>query len=310
MNQPLVSIIVVSYNHAKFLKENLDSIKYQTYSNIQLIIADDASQDDAVAIYENWLSDNNWQAIKVFNSYNIGLASTLNECIKFVRGKYVKLIAADDFLHPQSIELCVNKLEMLGEDFGMVFTDVYTVDSQSKVSNNFINHQDKSIFKNKNELRYNCLLLANRIIAPTVLVRLKALNETGEYKKDFLLEDYDRWLRIGQTYKIVFIDNKLCYYRRHENNVSSKNYLNFVQEEILLKIKFYQDSFALKKQINFKLAFLLYNDFDFSRELLISFSSFKQRSFILIFLKIAQFNLRIIKKIVGVYSLKTSINKK
>ena len=61
---PLVTIVVVSYNHSKYIKENLDSILSQTYPNIQLIVADDASPDNSVEVFEEWLSNNNYPALK------------------------------------------------------------------------------------------------------------------------------------------------------------------------------------------------------------------------------------------------------
>lgn len=65
---PLVSIIVVGYNHAKFIRENLDNIKAQTYPNIELIMADDASQDNSVIVFKNRLAENNFSANKNFQT--------------------------------------------------------------------------------------------------------------------------------------------------------------------------------------------------------------------------------------------------
>lgn len=64
MEGPLVTIVVVSYNHSKYIKENLNSVKHQTYKNIQLIVGDDASQDHSVKIFEQWLKENEYPAEK------------------------------------------------------------------------------------------------------------------------------------------------------------------------------------------------------------------------------------------------------
>jgi alpha-1,3-rhamnosyltransferase len=66
LEKPLVSIVVVSYNHAHFLEENLNSIKAQTYPSIQLIVADDASKDNSIEVYENWLEKNNYPPLRIF----------------------------------------------------------------------------------------------------------------------------------------------------------------------------------------------------------------------------------------------------
>lgn len=57
----------------------------------------------------------------------------MNKCIELATGKYIKLIAADDFLHPQAIEKSVTKLEELGDEYGMVFTDTFSIDEESDI---------------------------------------------------------------------------------------------------------------------------------------------------------------------------------
>lgn len=239
MEQPLVSVIVVSYNHSKYIRENLDSIKAQTYPNIELIVADDASKDNSVEVFEAWLSENNYSAKKNFHKQNTGLATTLNECLEMVSGKYVKIIAADDYLHPESIEKCVEKLEELGEDYGMIFTDYFTVDDKSNIVEKYLVN-DSNILDN-NTLKYEALLERNRIIAPTTLVRVNIIRETGKYTPNFILEDHDRWLRIGKISKIYYIDECLCYYRRHEGNLSQIRHRQMFFEDLYLKMKYDED---------------------------------------------------------------------
>lgn len=62
MESPLVTIVVVSYYQSKYIEENLNSIKAQTYPNIELIVADDASPDNSVEVFETWLKENNYPA--------------------------------------------------------------------------------------------------------------------------------------------------------------------------------------------------------------------------------------------------------
>lgn len=248
MEQPLVSVIVVSYNHSKYIRENLDSIKAQTYPNIELIIADDASKDNSVEVFEAWLSENNYSAKKNFHKQNTGLATTLNECLEMVSGKYVKLIAADDYLHPESIKKCVEKLEELGEDYGMVFTDTYIVNDKSKIIESVV---DYSKFSSMSEEELKESLLINNIIAAlTTLLSTKALRETGKYDSTFLVEDYYRWLKISEKYLISYIDEKLAYYRLHEYNISKEKSDRIRRETLLFRMMFDRKG-LLKDQINF-----------------------------------------------------------
>jgi len=130
---PSISIICVSYNHSKYIIECLNSVKNQTYNNIELILADDASSDNSVEIFEKWLKENNFPVKKNFHTKNIGLVRTLNECIKLATGKYIKYLSCDDFLHPEFIEKGIKKLEELSDDYGMIFTDCYSINNSSEI---------------------------------------------------------------------------------------------------------------------------------------------------------------------------------
>lgn len=236
MEKPLVSIVVVSYNHAHFLEENLNSIKAQTYPSIQLIVADDASKDNSVEVYENWLEKNNYPAIKNFHTKNTGLTTTLNECFDLIEGKYVKFIAADDYLHPEAIEKCVNKLEEMGEDYGMVFSNVHTIDADNNILKEGRDF-DKYQYFNQKQLKQE-LLKGNIVCAPSVVMTRSALIETGKYPEDFIVEDYYKWLKISEKYSLAYIPEKLIFYRNHGSNLTFIKSKRINEEDLLLKITF------------------------------------------------------------------------
>lgn len=248
MQEPLVTIVVISYNQGRYIKQNLDSIASQNYQNIELIVADDASSDDSVAIFDAWLIDNNYSAKKNYHRKNTGLATVLNECVALATGKYIKLIAADDYLQDESISKCVNKLEEVGEEYGMVTTDTFFIDDIGNVIADLANY-NKSGSLPRLEFRER-LLEANQIAALTVLIRLDVLRQTGEYKSDYIVEDYQRWLMINERYLIAYIPEKLSFYRVHGDNLSKKK-----AERINLEVKMLQMAFDhkgdLKKRINF-----------------------------------------------------------
>lgn len=244
---PLVSVILTSYNHSNYIVESLNSIKNQTYSNIELIVADDASKDDSIDVFENWLKNNDFNAKKNFHKINTGFATVLNECIELATGHYIKIIAADDYLHPESIEKCVLKLEELGDEYGMVFTDTFAVnDSSEKISDladyNSLGNIPSTEFRKE-------LIKANRIAALTVLIKSHVLNETGKYDSKFIIEDYYRWLKINKKYFIAYIPEKLAYYRQHSTNISNIKAEKIEQEDISLKIMFDKNG-EVKDKIN------------------------------------------------------------
>lgn len=245
MENPLVSFIVVSYKHSEFITECLNSIKNQTYKNWELIIADDASPDNSVEITKNWLNENNISAKTNFHETNIGFAATLNECIEMTEGKYVNIIAADDYFHPSFLEKCVASLEKKGNDFGMIFSSCFII-KEDKTLINYLD--DLSFYKDENQFK-STLKKMNLIPALATLVKRTVLIETGPYDKNILIEDYDRWLRINENYFIDFIPENLAYHRKHGENISKiKERIVFV-EEILLRLK-YDHNLENKTKIN------------------------------------------------------------
>ncbi|WP_050009676.1 glycosyltransferase family 2 protein [Flavobacterium sp. B17] len=245
MENLLVSVIVVCYNHSKFIVECLNSIKNQTYANWELIVADDASTDNSVEIIKEWLKENNISAKTNFHTKNTGLATTLNECIKLLKGEFVKLIAADDYLHPDSIENCIAAMEKSGDDYGMVFTDFWAVDENNTPAKIFLSYENKDFINPDHSLKKDQLVKYNCIIAPTVLIKKDILLSTGEYAVEILLEDYDRWLRINEIKKILFIDKKLAYYRILPSGVTSTRNARMVEEDLYIRMKY--DKFGTNK---------------------------------------------------------------
>ncbi|WP_312389413.1 glycosyltransferase [Chryseobacterium sp.] len=274
MNQPLVTIIVVSYNHAKYIPENLENIKNQTYGNIQLIVGDDASADNSVEVFEQWLQQNNYSAEKNFHTQNTGFAEMLNECIELAKGEYIKVLAADDYLHPEAIQKCVEKLESCGESYGMVYSNTHAINDDSEIIDDLADYDafgtiDPETLR-KDVIKYN------RIPALTVVMRTKVLHETGKYDAQFIAEDYYRWLKIREKYMIAYIPEKLAYYRVHTGNISKLRAERLDNEFTMLQMMFdtdgtvrnkvngfIQDKYLAKKEIP-KDLFELYKNYPFN----------------------------------------------
>jgi glycosyltransferase involved in cell wall biosynthesis len=245
MEHPLVTVVVVSYNHSQYITECLNSIKDQTYKNIQLIVADDASKDNSTEVFEKWLQENNYTAERNFHKKNTGLAEMLNECVSMAKGKYINLIAADDYFHRDFLEKCVTSLEQKDNQFGMVFSSCFIIREDKSLINYL---DDFSFYKDKKQFKNN-LKKSNPIPALATLVRRDVLLETGPYDKNILIEDYDRWLRINENYFIDFIPENLAYHRKHEENISKIKERTVFVEEILLRLK-YDTDLENKTKIN------------------------------------------------------------
>lgn len=254
MQHPLVSIVVISYNQQKYIKENLNSLKAQTYFNWELIVADDASQDNSAEEFKNWLKENQISAKELFHQKNTGLATVLNEALELCEGKYVKFLAADDYLHPDSLEESVKILEEKGDDYGMVFTDFYPVNDSDEPVDFHLHYENKDFFNPDNSLKNDQLAKYNCIIAPTTLVRKNAILSTGKYDPTILLEDHHRWLMINENFKIHFISKKLAYYRVLPTSVTGSRQDRMLEEDIYLRMKYDKNGFNKAQILDFILS--------------------------------------------------------
>jgi glycosyltransferase involved in cell wall biosynthesis len=108
MFSPLVSVIIITYNSEKFVLEVLESVKCQTYLNIELIISDDGSKDKTIEICNEWILKNQdrFSRIELLTvPFNTGIPANCNRGVKASNGEWVKIIAGDDILNEKCIEL-------------------------------------------------------------------------------------------------------------------------------------------------------------------------------------------------------------
>lgn len=108
MGNPLISICVPAYNNGPFVGSTLESILAQTYTNLEVIVTDDRSSDDTVAVVKRF-SDPRIRLIE--NPANLGIGGNWNKALSFASGKYVKLMGADDLIYPECIQRQVQSLE-------------------------------------------------------------------------------------------------------------------------------------------------------------------------------------------------------
>ncbi|MYL26184.1 MULTISPECIES: glycosyltransferase [Halomonadaceae] len=104
---PLVSVLIPAYNVAPYIREAVDSIINQTYTNLEIIITNDGSTDDTLKIAQEYTED---PRVKVFSQENQGLSSARNNAIARASGEYIYHFDSDDVLEPSAIEECVDHL--------------------------------------------------------------------------------------------------------------------------------------------------------------------------------------------------------
>jgi len=228
-NQPLVSIPIITYNSSRFVLDTLESVKCQTYSNLELIISDDCSTDNTVDLCYKWIGKNKqrFSNVKVLTSpTNTGVTANMSRAESECAGDYVKVIAGDDLLCPDCIEKYINyvnkhpntvylfgKVEVFGES-----------DEKIKRFNDTI--FDYSFFDLSLEQQYRWLVTRSiqPIPAATSFYNITRAKQLGIIYDERIpmLEDWPRWIQcLEKGVKFEFIDEVVANYRVSENSICS-----------------------------------------------------------------------------------------
>ncbi|MXV39161.1 glycosyltransferase [Flavobacteriaceae bacterium Ap0902] len=246
---PLVSIIIITYNSSKFILETLESAKNQTYKNIELIISDDGSTDDTIAICENWLYENKNRFKRselITVKKNTGIPANCNRGLRASSGEWFKMIAGDDSLIANCIESNIHWVHQHPEVRVLQTVSRYYQDIL--VEENYIANSpsDKHFFHKSAEQQYNHLKVRNDVIAPSVFINTVVIKDVGGYDEDFKqFEDITIWLKLTRSgYKIEYAPIETVNYRIHSDSVARKGH-TYMEErqcrELLLFIDKYYD---------------------------------------------------------------------
>jgi len=209
----LVSIIIPVYNQEKYLKETLNSVINQTYSNWECILINDGSMDNSVAIINEYLTQDN--RFCFINSENKGVSNARNLALQQVKGDYILFLDSDDLIHPEKITQAISNFQK-NTDLSMVFN----------TTNYFQDVLENKLYDIKIDpklLNFNDLLLywGEKIIIPihSAIIK-KTLFEGIEFNTDLTAqEDWLVWLRLFQKNpKVLVLESALSYYRKHNSS--------------------------------------------------------------------------------------------
>lgn len=207
----LVSIILPVYNGEKYLPLSIESCLNQTYTNLELIIVNDASTDNSLRIANEFASKDN--RVKVIsNEINQNLPASLNIGHKLARGNFITWTSHDNYYDLKAIEKMFSEIQATKAD--IIFADFEIIDS----SNRRIGQCNYS--------STSSLLLENTVRA-CFLYNSEVYERNGGYNKDlFKTEDYDFWLRASLHSKFIHLPEELYSYRSHSKSLTAEKTLS------------------------------------------------------------------------------------
>lgn len=216
VSAPLITIGIISYNNAAYIGECIESCLAQTYRNIEIVIADDASTDLSPHIIREYVERYPKKVRPVFSNINAGVAANFNQAVKTAKGIWFKTIACDDILIPNCIELYVR--EVLEHDIkaGILFGRMGSFGDR-------LNSEEVSVvpafFGLTAAQRLESLALMNTLLAPTAFFRLDTLKALGMASERYpFLEDYPLWINAVKAGVFLHcVDAVTVKYRVHES---------------------------------------------------------------------------------------------
>jgi len=222
-----VAVIIPSYNHGRFLRACLDSVIAQTFTDWELLLMDDGSTDDSVAVAQEYAARDSRIRVEV-NETNLGTYGTEQKCLEATESLYVAVMNSDDFWHPEKLARQVVALEA-DPTASFCYVLGWKADEKGVVDHKEDVHADWPTTPSQDLLPY--LLKENRILASGVLFRRKGLRFDTSCRYS---GDHVALLEASLRGSAACVPERLTYWRIHGNNtftVSEKQML----EEIRLR---------------------------------------------------------------------------
>ncbi len=209
--QPLVSVVISSYNHAPYIEASIESVLAQSYANLELLVVDDGSSDDSVERIRTLQAKHGFDFVVQENK---GLAATLNDCIARSHGSLIAPFGSDDIMCPERIAIQVAYLQGKPE-VGICAGNIQPIDAKGAALP--LRERGRGLRR----LDFEDLFCAKKVgaPAPTLLFRREALEAVGGFDPSIRLEDLLIELKIARAgYFIDVLPDVLAQYRVHETN--------------------------------------------------------------------------------------------
>lgn len=247
---PKVSVIIPTYNMAKFVSSAVNSVLSQTYKYFEVIIVNDGSTDRTREVLKRYKKH---RKIKIINQSNKGLACSRNTGIKLSKGKYIAWLDADDIWRRDFLEIAVALLES-HKEISFVHANLYRFKENVNDAKSRILLFDVSKVSETTLIKK--ILLGSYHVNNTQVIKKECIQDIGMFDERLSkrgCEDLDLWLRMLRKYKSVYINKPLIYYRQNLEGMS-KNLLKMKEANHYVLDKFFSDPMLPEKIVKIKRA--------------------------------------------------------
>jgi len=295
-----ISIVIPTYNCAKYICEAINSVINQTYKNVEIIVVDDGSTDNTREILKPYIDS---KKIRYFYEENSGPAKAKNKGIRIADGEYIAFLDSDDMWLPDKLKSQMDFFRS-HPNIKAVHCDLDFFNADNILNNIF----DKKRLIQEGWIFEDYLLLRSWVFLSCLLVRKTVLDTIGLFNESlYTAEDTNLILRIAKKYRFGFVDKILVKRRMHGKNLSQigvENYGTFKNLDNIVEL--YPElhpsrSKLMRKAYEYRYASIGYSNFyksDYT----------KARNFLLKALRMSYFNIKALMYLCSTFLPKTILN--
>lgn len=224
---PLLSVVIPSYNHSRFIREAVDSVLNQTYRNIELIIIDDGSSDNTMDILASYRDSR----VQITSQENQGAHNAINNGLKMAKGEYLAILNSDDIYEKKRFEIMIDAMRHSpGTEF--MCSHIRVINTEGKdlgikkgwhnMQSWLVPHPEISLGA-RNDFKGNLLMTNFTSTTSNFLFTRRLYEQIGGMRNLRFAHDWDFALRAAEVTECKLIEQPLMRYRIHESNTISSN---------------------------------------------------------------------------------------
>jgi glycosyltransferase involved in cell wall biosynthesis len=214
---PTISIVITVYNREPYLQKAIESVLNQTYRDFELLIWDDGSTDNSVAIARHYAKLD--RRVRVVAAEHRGATGSLKGAFAMTNGTYIGWVDSDDLIAPTALEETKKVLDV-NPQVGLVYTDYIVIDENDNIIGP---GQRCRIPYSKDRLLVDFMIFNFRLIRRQVFDSSGGIDETCQ-----LIQDYDVCLRLSEITQVQHIEQPLYYYRKHPQSITQEQNLELI----------------------------------------------------------------------------------
>lgn len=215
-----ISVCIPTYNYGRYLSDVVESVLSQTYTDFELVIVDNSSDDDTKSIVSTFLTRD--KRVKyVCNQTNIGMVGNWNKCLELAKGEYIKLLCADDTLEPNCLEKQVGILEQYPAAVLTSCSRLLTDESLNVIDTLY--YSSKLKYVNGHESINTCLKRGNLIGEPSATLFRSNKAKRGFLSKYRQMTDLEMWFHLMEQGDFICQSDQLCNIRQHCSQMTKIN---------------------------------------------------------------------------------------